>query len=374
MKKKIVNAIGYFNGKAGYNILTRNFFSQLEKRMTVLEFDLDDSPRTNMKRFESLLSSHKREEAHYINIMVDYGSKMGFLDRFLGTKIAYTVWESTKVPDDWIDPLKAVDMIWVPSNWGRQIMIENGFSEDKIEVVPGGVDSEIFSPLAKPHPELSKIDKFKFIHVGRYEERKGTPQLIRAFDEEFGGSDGVVLVLVSHNPFIENFDLWNEINKLDIKHHDQVIAIEPFKEHATMASLFTACDAAIFPSRAEGWGLPILEAMACGLPAITTDYSAPTEFVSEANAYLLSYELCDITQPYFLSHSGNYGKWAEPDGQQLRQLMREVFENRRDAKIRGLGAAIEVAHRWTWDHAVDIAIDILEKIGSKNLDSGSSPE
>ena len=67
----------------------------------------------------------------------------------------------------------------------------------------------------------------------------------------------------------------------------------------------------VSPFRAEGWGLPLLEAMARGVPVIATGYSAPTDFLG-AEAFA-SITAVLIETPYFNRADGDYGQWALPD-------------------------------------------------------------
>ena len=57
-----------------------------------------------------------------------------------------------------------------------------------------------------------------------------------------------------------------------------------------LRALYQSADCFVLPSCAEGFGLPILEAMACGVPPMVTNYSAPKDFVNKENGYLLNVE------------------------------------------------------------------------------------
>jgi glycosyltransferase involved in cell wall biosynthesis len=76
---------------------------------------------------------------------------------------------------------------------------------------------------------------------------------------------------------------------------------------------FSAADAFVLPTRGEGWGLPIAEAMAMGVPVLVTNHSGPTAFATDDNAYLIS----------VLPERDHYA-YAQPDVDVLAQLMRQV--------------------------------------------------
>ena len=98
-----------------------------------------------------------------------------------------------------------------------------------------------------------------------------------------------------------------------------------------------------------------MEAMACGLPVITTHYSGQTEFVNEKNAYLVGIKgFVDIKDTLFFNPKLYHGQWAEPDFEQLGYLMRYVYENRDEAKKKGDFASTDVKQNWTWDKSASI--------------------
>lgn len=356
-----VTGVGYYSGTTGYNVHTDNFFSALSKYLPIEEIDLQDTPRTNQKKVQgirSLSKSHAYQQ--FVNLQISYGNQP-FMNEIPGHPILYTVWESTRLPSDWLPVMHNAPTIWTSSHWGRQIMIDNGIPAEKIHVIPEGVNTDIFNPKVAPLAALSKIPGFKFLHAGKYEDRKGSELLIRAFDEHFHNKKNVFLVLLAHNPFIEGFDINRVVELLSLRAREKILCVSPLASIQQVASLMTSCDAAVFPSRAEGWGLPIIEAMACGLPTIVTHYSAPTSYANTDNAYLLNYKLVDIKQPYFKSNDSNYGQWAEPDRDHLISLMEEIISDPVKAREKGKAAAHDVDVHWQWQHAAKKASDWLEK-------------
>ena len=83
----------------------------------------------------------------------------------------------------------------------------------------------------------------------------------------------------------------------------------------------------MLPTRGEGWGLPIVEAMAMGLPVIASNWSGNTEFMSQTNSLLVDCEIIPVQQVEneMAFMAGHY--WAQPSEEQTREYMRGLFDD-----------------------------------------------
>lgn len=357
----LVHGVTWIEGRFGYNIHARNFFSSLAHYLptTVSPLVMLEGPHLEDQTLLRRMSEPDAPYREIISIALLYGEFAAtVLSDAPGRRIAYTVWESTLFPDAWLPSLAAMDEVWLPSHWGREIAIANGIPAQSVKVVPEGVDPAVFNPGVTPTTALAAKPGFKFLNIGKFEERKGTRLLIQAFDAEFGRSDDAQLVLVCDNPHEPDFDLVRELRAMNLKHPEKLIFIPPLARHDMLAPLYTACNAFVAPTRAEGWGLPIIEAMASGLPVIVTDYSAPRDFIGET-AYRLRYDLAPITTAFFDRADGDYGVWADPDIAHLRHLMREIYENQEEAGHRGQSGSTSVRTAFSWDNAARTAARAL---------------
>jgi len=110
-----------------------------------------------------------------INIILMETNHYYFYDPYVGPKIAYNVWESTRQPRHFFKKLLEFDQFWVPTKWQRDVSIEQGYPKDKIFVVPEGVDGEKFHP-GEPPMKIPGWDngrfKFSFVEDGIIEREQ----------------------------------------------------------------------------------------------------------------------------------------------------------------------------------------------------------
>jgi len=362
-KSSHIHAIGYFEGHTGCHIHTRSFFDAMGRYMPVLESDVQLPKRLSIS--EDYLNNEiipKNKSVYNIAIVPIH--QMDMLASSPGIKIGYVVWESTSIPEDWMDSFSHADILWTPSQWFKNILTSHNIDAHSIHVIPEGVNGNIFTPEGPQFQLLNDIQAYKFLYVGKFEERKATPEMIVTFDYTFKDNPDVCLILATQTNKKE-FDFNSYIHDLGLNHPEKIIRVGPFARNTELANVYRSCDAFVMPTRAEGWGLPIIEAMACGLPVIVTGYSALTEFATNENAYLIDYTMIDIEQPLgwqAYSKSKYYGQWAEPDFLHLKDLLQYVWKHKQEAKERGRKASHDIHSKWTWDHAAKKAINALTNL------------
>ncbi len=274
-------------------------------------------------------------------------------------KIGYTMLEVDGFPADWVWQANRMNEVWVPSDFNRQGFLASGLKRS-VHVIPLGVDTNYFHPGIKAH--RNPMGEFVFLSIFEWGERKEPWLLLRAFNEAFSAREPVRLLCKVINRD-GSLSLKQEIRKLGLKESGGRVSYLFNLEfpHYQLGSLYRSADCFIASSRGEGWDMPLMEAMACGLPAIATDWGAHKEFLHEGIAYPLrsrgtvpAVARC----PYYAGFS-----WADPDLEHLRHLLREIYENRDEARRRGQAAAAEMAARWSWTMTARKIIERLEAIG-----------
>ena len=298
-----------------------------------------------------------------VGLCLGYGNMMY---RFCGRKrIGYTIFETSVIYKDWAAQLKQLDEVWTFSKWARGIL--NGFGINSY-VVPAGVNSNIFNV----NPELRNIPRpeFNFVSFGKWEPRKNQTLILQAFCKAFGKNDNVRLYCLWHNPFFRGdikqaaasyLENGHTISDFGDKNNSSTIIFFPqLPSQKQIAQIFNQMDCGVFPYRAEGWCLPLTEAMACGLPCIATNYSAPVDFINADNCILLGPgKFIDIHQNDSLNYLPDSGVWADPDLDELISQMRFANENKSKIKNIGNNAAIS-AKKLSWENTAAFAAERLK--------------
>lgn len=360
----MINVYCFCFGFLGVQQHGRYFVRSLGRYDSIALFPWDDLPDEQLLSpfVRQALDNASGDAAENPAVGIGVMNRMGLLRG--AHRVAYTIWETTRIPEQEIRQLDDVDEIWIPSTWGRQILASNGISGDRIRVVPEGVDTTRFKPVDRDH-NAGADRPFRFLCVGKWERRKGIDVLLEAYRRAFLPGEKVELVLHCHNPAIHGFNIKRAIATLKLPAHAPIIESYPLPE-ARMNELYNSCDAFVLPSRGEGWGLPVIEAMACAKPVIVTNYSAYLDYVNTDNAYLIDVErMVDVDDPLHFDPGLDYGQWAEPDVEHLAHLMREVYLNRQEATWKGSKAKQQVADNWTWGQSARLAWEHLrEHVGS----------
>jgi glycosyltransferase involved in cell wall biosynthesis len=155
-----------------------------------------------------------------------------------------------------------------------------GIDPDKINVIPEGVDTKLFRPIDDPERmsrwrrENLKENAPFVVYVGKPNKRRNISALIRAFAElkKEGFPHKLLIVgagLPGASPFRQVID--------ELKIRTEVFVLD-YATHEEMFLIYNAASLLVYPSSYEGFGMPVLEAMACGTPVIALDNTAFPEF------------------------------------------------------------------------------------------------
>jgi len=166
----------------------------------------------------------------------------------------------------------------------RRDLIEHvGVSPDRIDVVHSGVDHERFTADVRDGEREQVNARLGFdapflLCLGASDARKNLPLLVRAFAQS-GVARELMLVFAGPISAQKRARLLEAIRGSQIEGR---VLIWGYIDDALLVALYRQCLAYVFPSSYEGFGLPILEAMACGAPTLTSGLSSLAEVAGDA--------------------------------------------------------------------------------------------
>ncbi|PSR52480.1 glycosyltransferase family 1 protein [Adhaeribacter arboris] len=202
--------------------------------------------------------------------------------------------------------LKLSDIIFTVSSFSKSEIVKFfGVKEDRINTIPLGVDKSIFKTYSISEKQSIQI-KYKLpekfiLYVGNVKPHKNLITLIKAFAllkaESFGEIDKLVIVGKKEGFITNDLNLDNEIERLQLR---DAIIFTGFVESQDLPVIYNLADLFVFPSFYEGYGLPPIEAMACGCPVLVSNVSSLPEVCKEAALYFNPYDLEELAQSIHL--------------------------------------------------------------------------
>ena len=185
-------------------------------------------------------------------------------------------------------------IIAVSSHTKRDIIDNYGLPSDKINIVSEGYDLAHFQTGVN----LSVLDDYglvpkKYIlYVGNSSARKNVPRLIEAFSKIKNRVPHILVLAGSKYPK-ERKSLNEVINRLNVKDHVRMLDYVPYSD---LPALYAGADLFAFLSLYEGFGLPVLEAMACGTPVLAANTTSLPEVIGVAGLLANPLSVQDITK------------------------------------------------------------------------------
>lgn len=264
-------------------------------------------------------------------------------------------WEYAAVPPALVAGLQQADQVWAGSSYVQEVYEAHGVDAQRIHRVPYGVPIHHFHPEG-PALALGDPDRFTFLFVGGLLPRKGYDLLIHAYLRAFKATDPVQLVIrdVGTGTVYAVQSVAQQIDQLaQDASLPRIIHWAADVPDADMPALYRAADVVVQPYRAEGFCLPALEAMACGIPLIVTEGGGARDFtLAEAGWFLPARPQTQWTLGqlgYTSPTDTTPAPHLEPDLDALIAALRSAFTSP-TATRQAMGAAgRRQAEAWSWE-------------------------
>ncbi len=258
--------------------------------------------------------------------------------------------------------LERLDALCVATDWARIVCEGQGIGVP-IHVVPLGVDRTIFHEGLID--SLPVVDHTIFVNVGKWEKRKGHDLLLRAFNRAFEPTDKVILRMMPMLPYpwLERVNAaWcQEYLASRMGAHGKIELRPRSQSQSEVAKLLAGADCCVFPARAEGWNLELLEAMSCGVHCVATDYSGHTAFANNENCRLIPIDSFEEADDGVWFHGG--GEWASlgpPQEDLLVDHMREIHRLKQRGELCRNTKGIETSKSFSWSETALRLTSVLE--------------
>ncbi|MDR0183637.1 glycosyltransferase family 4 protein [Lysobacter arvi] len=255
----------------------------------------------------------------------------------------YFFWEESSFPPVYVRDFNlSLDVLLAPSRFVADTWRSSGVNVP-IRYVGSGADHVMRVP-AEPLP-IKLPEGFRFLHVSSCFPRKGPDVLLRAFGRAFDGRQDVVLVIKTFpNPHNRVPEMLEALRR-ERPGFPAVVVINEDYSAGRIRTLYETCQAYVAPSRGEGFGLPMAEAMLHDLPVVATGWGGHVDFCTPDTSYPIRYTLAPSTS-HVAGQSASL--WAEPDEDHLVELLQRVERERGEpAKIAAARQLIE--HEFSWN-------------------------
>ena len=281
--------------------------------------------------------------------------------------IGFWWWEAGAFPARWERSFDLLDEVWVGSHQVAGALAPVA----PVPVVRMPVPVSLVSPAPAP---LGPSDGPRFLTVFDYGgvfERKNPLGAVEAFRHAFPADERVSLVIKTSGA--DRHAAEHDRLLRAAADDERIAVLDDVLSDGEMTGLLANCDCYVSLHRAEGFGLPLAEAMMLGRPVVATAYGGPLDYLSERTGYPVDHRLVEIgpgNDPYPAG-----GLWAEPDVEHAAELMRHVVEHPDDAARRGERAREHMEREHSTDAAGKAMAERVTRVaGLPRDEQGSAAE
>jgi glycosyltransferase involved in cell wall biosynthesis len=244
------------------------------------------------------------------------------LERFRGSSELFvnTMWETSRLPSGWAERLNDARAVIVPTRFVARVCRDSGV-EAPIAVVPEGVDPDVYQPVERP-----ERDGLTTLVVATFVQRKNTEIAVAAWKRAFADDPAARLIVKARFGYGNYVPDDPRISLVDESEPSRGIA--RWYEHADV----------LLALGSEGFGLPLVEAMATGLPAIALDSEGQSDVCEDARGLLLPV-VPSTWRDYEDRTFGRCGVHGSPSVEGVAERLRWVDRHRDEARAMGRAAA-----------------------------------
>jgi len=263
---------------------------------------------------------------------------------------------------------KAGNLVVTSSFWSRERIIDFGFSPDCVLVIPCGVSTEKFSPLNRVARDAARTalgyneEDIVFLNVGAPLWNKGMDLILKAYFRVREKHKNVRLLIkdqqslygLSAQNMISNLASSGDI-RLENESIESIKVIPSTLSIEQLRSLYSLSDYYVSPYRAEGFNLPVVEAIACGTKVIVTAGGSTDDFCDA----LTSIKIPSIKHEHAVVQNTNISAYLEPDLDALVDIWCTCASGSTIDPLHFSFGRCNLAETFTWDRAAKLLTSLI---------------
>lgn len=253
--------------------------------------------------------------------------------------IGYHVCDTDQTPNHWPAAMNEIDdVVLTPSKWCASVFRGMGVKKS-IHVVRHGLDPEVFHPAEGQTYRPGNGDRAKvlrFFCSSETGDRKGLHETIAAFRSVHDKMPGKVQLVVRGTGAVIRHAC-ADVPGVTFERGDPV-------RPSAMARMLREADLLLVPSRAEGFGMQVIESVAVGTPAVATDCTGMSEWAHTFSGGVRYVEAGDLAPC-----PPGFGRAPALDVGHLADVIEEAVRDLHALRGEALAASAEVRRKWAWE-------------------------
>lgn len=283
-----------------------------------------------------------------------------------GKKNRFAIWnyDGSHIPKGWAKYHNFCDLILPSSEFSKNTFLRNGVPEDKMVIVPHGVNDEFLNPGNTFDIKTDRKRKF-LLNIAQIHTRKNIPMILDCWGKAFNKNDDVVLVAKLSKkknktmPF-ELFwsDLFSDFKKR-YKNHAPIVVVDDFLDN--ISDIYRSCDISLSASHVECFHLPSLEMMSLNKLSIASNYGGNVDFMNENNSLLINGKIGRAPLNYQYWVPVVEGEMFYPDKNETINVMKTAAKDYDALLEKFQPELLKVKEKYTWENVVNQILSLVKE-------------